>query len=108
MRAGELTRTIKIYKRQKLESAFSTKGETKLVEVLKTKARRMYKSAGLNLEAMELSDSSVYIFSFHKFVLPYLSLDAVLEDAGERFRVLSIEDNQRYRCINAICERLNE
>lgn len=108
MRAGEVTKRVSIYRKELDKGEFSSKGTTRLIHLLTTKARRQYSSGGIGVDALETFASNAVTFSFYSFCRSYLRAGYIIEDEGERFKILSVEDNARYRCVICGAERLNE
>lgn len=108
MRAGEVSKRVSIYRKEQERGDFSSKGVSRFVHLITTKARRQYSSGGINVDALEAFASVAVTFSFYPFARPFLRAGHIIEDEGEKFKILSVENNTRYRCIICGCERLNE
>lgn len=108
MRAGEVSKRVSIYRKEQDRGDFSSKGTPRLVHLLTTKARRQYSSGGIGVDALEAFATTAVTFSFYPFARHFLRAGHIIEDEGEKFKILSVENNTRYRCIICGCERLNE
>lgn len=108
MRAGEVNRRVRIYKKVSERGDFASCGVPRLNLLIETRARRQYSSGGINVDGLESFASSVVTFSFFFVFSPYLRPGYIIEDGDDKFKILSVEINTRYRCIICGAERLNE